>query len=270
MRKLCALLCLVLWSAACGGGGGGTPTAPSPTTTSIAVTLQEILLVGRTATASATATLSNGQTQALGTGWQSNAPAIATVTDGGIVRGIGNGHASISVSSGGQQGSRSIRVAPDYEGSWSGLQTITSCVDSEDFAGICDDPEPIVGYAFPIDLTATQPGNLGVAGEFSIDDIDFPNFNTEIAEDGAITFSSTTVYDVITIAAEWKINSMENGRATGTILEVYSAPEFVDGEIRVQSSLTNFRKGGVAAPAGLGGKASIAGKLRRALAARRR
>lgn len=38
-----------------------------------------------------------GQSQALTTGWLSDAPAVATVTDAGLVTGVANGRATIYV-----------------------------------------------------------------------------------------------------------------------------------------------------------------------------
>ena len=59
MREF-VVLCPLMMLVAC-GGGGSTPTAPAPppapTTTSLGITLGDIVLVDRTLTATATATL---------------------------------------------------------------------------------------------------------------------------------------------------------------------------------------------------------------------
>jgi hypothetical protein len=60
--------------------------------------------MGQTTQASGTATLSNGQSQALTSAWQSDAPGVATVTDAGLLTGVGNGRATIYVMNGGRQG----------------------------------------------------------------------------------------------------------------------------------------------------------------------
>lgn len=267
MLKLCAGVCLAVLMVGC-GGGGNTPTTPSPTTTSIAVTLQEVLLVARTSAATATATLSNGQTRTITTGWQSSAPSIATVTDNGTVRGVLNGTVSISVSSGGQQGAKTIRIAPDYDGNWAGWQRVTACTDSRDFEGICDDPASVIGFDFPISLAVRQQMSLAVSGEFMVEQLDYPTFETEVEEDGSIGFSGTMQVDALNAYTEWRITSGEAGRATGTILEVYSAPGTADGEVRYESTLVDFTKSGLARGASGPPTAHRAATVRKFLRAR--
>jgi serine/threonine protein kinase len=63
---------------------------------------------------------SNGQTQAITSGWLSDAPNVATVTTGGLVTGVANGRASIYVIARGRQGQQVVRVVPDYQGRWAG------------------------------------------------------------------------------------------------------------------------------------------------------
>ena len=246
MRRIASAcgLCAVL--AACGGSSDGPGPAPSPTVSSLRVTFQDILLVGRSASATASATMSNGQVQNVGTGWRSSAPQVATVTDSGSVRGMANGDATISVSFGGQEGSKAVRIAPDYDGRWEGLQVVTSCVDSEDFEGICEEPPDVVGRGFPIRLTARHGGTLGVAGEFMVEQITFPTFTVDVEPDGSIRFAGTMVVEGIRAFAEWHINSTEGGRATGTIREVYDAPGEFDGRVTYESRLSGFVRAGAA------------------------
>ena len=251
LRTVCALFILVT-AAACGGGGGGgggTPTAPAPTVSSIAMTVAEILLVGRSATATATATMSNGQTQALTAGWQSSATNVATVTDAGTVRGVANGTSSISISSGGQQASRTIRVAPDYDGRWDGVQIVTVCRDSGELRGICQDPEfdGVIGSAYPISLTARHSDSLDVAGEFVVEQINFPTFTTNVQDDGTIRFASVTDEGDLRAAVSWTMLSANAGRASGTIVEIYSFPSLAQGELVWESTFSDLQRGTVRA-----------------------
>ena len=55
---------------------GSLPTSASPTTSSIAVTVKSPIKVDETAQAAASASLTNGQSQAVTTGWQSHAPNV--------------------------------------------------------------------------------------------------------------------------------------------------------------------------------------------------
>lgn len=244
MRQVLIVICLATSLSACGGGGSGSggPTGPSATTTSVVVTLRDVVLVGTTAVASATATLSNGQTQAVVSGWRSDAPAIASVTDGGTVTGVANGEATIIASSGGREGTKRIRVAPNYAGSWQGSQVITSCTATGDLAGLCDDDFDVVGLSFPIGLVARQPGDLSVSGEFSIEDLQFPTFSAQVEGAGGLRFSSVTTVEGVRAEASWQINSSENGRAMGTIREVYSVPGVLAGELTYESRLGTFAR----------------------------
>ena len=120
---------------------GSLPTSASPTTSAIAVTVNSPIKVDETAQAAATASLTNGQSQAITTGWQSDAPNVATVTPAGLVTGVANGRATVFVVSGGRQGQQVIRVVPNYEGEWAGLLRVTSCTQTGAWAqaGFCDD-----------------------------------------------------------------------------------------------------------------------------------
>ena len=76
---LCAATSVAV-SACDSESSGSLPTSASPTTSAIAVTVNSPLEVDETAQAAATASLTNGQSQAVTTGWQSDAPNVATVT----------------------------------------------------------------------------------------------------------------------------------------------------------------------------------------------
>lgn len=236
--------------AACGGG----PTRPGgqndASVNSITVTLRDVVLVGTTAVATGTATLNNNQTQAVTTGWRSDAPAVASVTDGGTVTGRSNGEATIIASSGGREGVKKVRVAPHYDGRWQGMQIVTACVATGALAGLCEEDGGSIGLPFPIALTAKHPTDLSVEGEFTVEALLFPTFSTQIAADGGIAFGSTTTEDGVRANVSWQMNSTENGRATGTIREVYSVPG-ISGELIYDSNLSAFTRSGAlsAAPA---------------------
>ena len=245
LRHICVLLSFVCLSA-CGGGSGGSPTGPGNTTpTAISIGLRDVVLAGTTANATATATLGNGQTQAVTTGFQSDAAGVATVTDAGVVTGVSNGEATISVSSGGVQGSKRIRVAPNYEGTWQGRQVITACTTTGDFIGLCDEGGSVIGESFPIGMRTRHPSDLSVSGEFSIEQLPFPTFTTSIEGDGGIRFTSTTVIEGIRAEATWQVNSREAGRVTGTIRERYTVPG-VPGDLVFESTLAGFNRAGPA------------------------
>jgi hypothetical protein len=229
--------------AACGGG----PTRPGgptdPGVNSITVSLRDVVLVGTTAVATGTATLNNNQTQAVTTGWRSDAPAVASVTDGGTVTGRANGEATIIASSGGREGVKKIRVAPRYDGRWQGMQIVTACAATGALAGLCDGDGGSVGLPFPILLTARHPADLSVDGEFTVEGLLFPTFTAQIAGDGGIAFAGTLTEEGVRANVSWQINSAEDGRATGTIREVYSVPG-ISGELVYDSNLSAFSRSG--------------------------
>lgn len=268
MREL-VVLCPLMMLVACGGGGSNTPTAPAPppapTTTSLGITLGDIVLVDRTLTATATATLSNGQTQSVTSGWRSSASDIATVSDSGTVRGVANGTSVISVASGGQSASKTIRVAPDYDGSWSGFHTVMTCRDSGELAGACADPElqSLIGTIYPVSVTAKHPVALEVSGEFVAEDYRFPTFTTQIQDDGAIRFSGTTDDDVMRLTVRWVMSAPSARQVSGTIQEIYTFPSLLQGDLTFEMSFSMTRTGAAVAPTvAPGRRASIREHLR--------
>lgn len=110
------LLCAVVLALATGcSSDTGVPSAPSastpPTVTAVEVALQSALLrASETTQASATAVLSNGQTQAVTAGFQSDTPSVARVSDGGVVTAVAEGRANIFVIHQGRQGLAQVRV----------------------------------------------------------------------------------------------------------------------------------------------------------------
>lgn len=248
---------------ACGSDG---PTTP-PNATSITINLRDVVLAGLSVVASGTATMSNGQTQAVTTGWRSDAPSVATITDGGNVTGVANGEVTISVSFSGASASKRIRVAPNYDGRWQGSQVITACAATGDFAGLCDEGGSIVGLPFPVSATMRHPNDLAVSGEFTIESLPFPTFNSQIESDGRLRFSSVTTVEGIRAEASWDVNVAE-GRLGGTIRERYSAPGLATGEITYDSNLGGLTRGATAADGSTA--ATRLARLRSRLLARRR
>jgi hypothetical protein len=229
---------------ACSGGSSDPPTAP-PTATSITINLRDVVLAGISVVATATAALSNGQTQAITTGWRSDAPAVATITDAGNLTPLANGEVTITVTALGTQATKRIRVAPNYDGRWQGVQVVAACNATGIFAGFCEDNAEVIGASFPISLTARHPGELAVSGEFNIEDLAFPTFSTQVESDGRIRFSSVATFDEIRADVSWNITASEVGRASGTIRERYSAAALVGaGEVVIDSNLAAFVRSG--------------------------
>ena len=219
MYRIFLIVGLAAVMAAC---GDDSPTAPSGTTSSITVTVNSPVRMGQTTQASGTAMLSNGQSQAVTSGWLSDAPGVATVSDAGLVTGVSNGRATIYVVSGGRQGQQVTRVLPDYQGSWSGLLRVTACTQTGAWAAanVCGDVPigAIDGYT----LSLTQSGEQSTARLIYSSPIIFPSVVAPIGADGTSSFSATYVdtTDGFLIAASVLMNSLRVGELTGTVNEI--------------------------------------------------
>ncbi len=225
----------------------GNPSAPTPTVSSIAINLQNPLLVGASVTATATATLSNGQTEAVTAGWRSDAPSVASITDAGAVTAHANGEATISVSRGAAQASTRIRVAPNYDGRWAGSLRITACTPTGDYVGICQFEGAEIGRMIPTTLTLRQSGGLTISVDFAIDVLSYAPVTSQIEGDGRFRFATTATHEATTSEASAEIRPLDVGRLTGTARERYiaSGPLF-SGDVTFDSILVDVVRTGPA------------------------
>ena len=261
---LVVFVCAVaLLASACGEESSAPATAPSPTTASINVTVDTPIRMGATAQATGAAALSNGQSQALTSGWQSDSPNVATVTATGLVTGVANGPATIFVISGGRQGQQSIRVVPDYQGTWTGRTVVTSCTQTGTFAAVNFCSEFAAGSSDPYSLSLAQTG-LSMTARLSYSPtITGVPTATSILADGTSSFSTTVVVPPGSITADVAINSPNVGTLTGTINEVWTVPG-ISGEGRLAQNITATTRTSTTTSAvtGLVGQARRAEKLR--------
>ena len=193
--------------------------------------------MGQTAQASGTASLSNGQSQAVTSGWRSDASSVATVTDAGLVTGVSNGRATIYVVYGGRQGQQLIRVVPDYQGSWEGGLRVTSCSETGVFPSIDFCKILAVGTVDGYSLALAQAGEQMTA-RLAFGSITFPTVPAPIGEDGLASFAATYVdtSNGLAIDATVAINSLRIGELTGTVSEVWTVPGET-GEGRLEESI---------------------------------
>lgn len=218
------------------GGGDGTPTVSS-----IAVTVTTPLKVGQSAQATATATLSNGATEAVTSGWQSDAAGVATVSAIGVVAGVANGNATISIQSGGRQGQQVVRVVPDYDGTWTGTYLVTSCAES----GYFTDQRFCAGTlntSAPVRFTLTQSGTA-VSSVFRLGQLSFPATAPTIAADGSLATGDTTLAETVRIVASWMLQQATAGALTGTTRQRWTVAGqtgegVLDGRIETVSRAT--------------------------------
>ena len=236
-RMLLVCLCAAVVASACSDDSSGSTTTPSATTSSVTVTVTSPLRIGESAQAAGTATMSNGQTQPVSAGWQSDIPTVARVTDGGQVTGVANGRANIYVISGGRQGTLGIRVVPDYVGRWSGRLLVTTCTQSGAWAEInfCKDFPP--GSSDPFGLSVSQTGE-SINARPNYGDAAFPSVGSSIQPDGSTSYVTTFFFaDVpISIEASWTMNGPRSGELVGTLNEVWRAAG-IPGDARLAQDI---------------------------------
>ena len=235
-RKSIALALIAVSAAAC--GGTNSPTSPSSTRASaVTVTLPTALVVGSTQQATATMTMPDGSTQPVSTGFQSDVPTVASVTTTGLVSAITGGTANIYVIAGGQQGTKAIRVVPNYQGTWRGSYVVRSCTQTGAFAdqNTCNGQ---LNRVLPVVLSLNQSLDA-VNGTFFLGTVAFTSFNSSVDGDGSLSFAgSTTDASSISIAANWRVMSPQTGRITGRHTQVWRASS--GGEMRWDAEIVDW------------------------------
>lgn len=270
MNRLFLTIPLIL-VAAC--GDDKSPSAPSTTTTAVSVAVSSPVRMGQTTQATGTETLSNGQTRSITAGWLSDAPAVASVTDSGLVTGLANGRATIYVVTNGRQGQQVVRVVPDYQGSWTGLLRVTSGSQTGIFADIhlCDNFG--IGTMYSYALGVSQSGEQLTATIDYGASVVFPPVTAPIGADGTSAFTSTvslTESDItMTVDSAFAINSTRVGELTGTVNELWRLPN-ITGEGRLAYDIVGMTRSSAATRSGVSSRAGRWTDVLRELAIRRR
>jgi hypothetical protein len=185
----------------------------------------------------ATASMANGQTQSVTIGFRSDTPTVATVSDAGLVTGNANGQANISVNNGGRQGTKTIRVIPDYQGSWSGRYSVTSCSDSGILrdAGGC---RTLQGSSLPIDLNMTQQGDT-VTARVSFGTLTADSSTSPINSDGGVILNAVVPSPVARIDAVVRLNQTTRGEIAGSVSQNWFATGGFAGTMELSGSITS-------------------------------
>ena len=240
----CALLAAAcLLAVACGGDDGG-PSAPSPvTTSSLSVSYPEdngTIYIGDEVQFQARLSSSGTATQApTNAVWESDAPAVATVSSSGLVTAVSAGEATISVAvpSGGR-GSLRIRVFPEFHGHWEGDLNVTSIAVPPDWQALgeedCNGLSDCASW-IPLAVDFAQEGAT-VTGSVTSTFTAPPNYewtieSGTISVDGRLTLMSDDVVfrlpdDTGEIRARlmsWESRADTPGVMTGTAAVQYSS-----------------------------------------------
>jgi hypothetical protein len=137
MTRWLAFGAIMLATAAC----DRPPTQPTtvvPDTKPTLLTItpaRSLLKVGASETFSAFAVFPDGSGQTVAAQWSIDQSAVATVQSTGVLTAVGAGMATITASYRERSASRSLRVIPDYAGTWEGTVAVVDCLDGD--PGIC-------------------------------------------------------------------------------------------------------------------------------------
>jgi hypothetical protein len=203
----------------------------------------------------ATSTFSDGTTQAATNAtWGSDAPAVATVSTTGLVNPLRAGMATIFADVN-PRGTMLIRVFPNFNGTWTGVETVTNCVASGGFVGFfCVEDAFLVGDTFQHDSRFTQT-NETVQATIDLGGGAIGNSAGTITVDGELQLPTAALVaeDVFLEIREWRSRSDEPSRMTGnyqlhvTIPGVSGSSTIslrLDNVVRVSTSALSVEPGG--------------------------
>ena len=203
----------------------------------------------------ATVTLSDGSTQtATSAVWGSDNTSAATVSQSGLVTAVGPGEVTIFADVN-PRGTLLIRVFPEFDGTWSGQELITSCEDSDFYEGACGDADFLdVGDVFSHNSVFTQNDAVvtGVITETS---------TTSTTHTGSISIGGELQLlpaqgmpprdEYSTQVLNWRSRAETPSQMTGSYEWMFTRLD-EDGEIRVGIQLQNVVKTGASGQLSVG------------------
>jgi hypothetical protein len=198
-------------------GCSNPATASSSIDTASRIDVPPVLRIGQQVRATASVLLGRGGARLLTTGWHSENPEVAAITDQGIVTAASTGRTVISVVTGGAPRRQEVRVLPDFEGYWTGIYRVSRCTPypNESFRSLCTGRDNTVAR---ITFVLTQSGEF-VTGEFATDDVNYPGFVVAIADNGVLEITSRAVTaSGRFISAAWSLGSPRPGYMEGILV----------------------------------------------------
>ncbi len=167
-----------------------TPTAPStPTVSSLTINGLDAIRTGFFSDYTATASLSNGTSQAVTPSWSSSNTGVATVDANGRLSGLSHGSMALAASYQGMNASKNVSVVSNFGGSWVGTYVIRACDQAGVFASArwCQGLGG-VGSILPVTLTLSQTGSdrTQVTGSLALGDGVAGNISGNVTGDGRL------------------------------------------------------------------------------------
>jgi hypothetical protein len=238
-----------LAATACGGGDSPSVSGPSAGTSVTVSFPAGPVYIGSTTQFEARETLGNGTTRVpASVSWSSDKVQIATVSNAGVVSAVAAGEATISADVNGTRGSMLVRVLPNFGGAWSGNETVVSCVDSGQFAGVCS-AGGFVGDVFFHESSFTQ-NMASVTGVLDAGDGARATMTGTITVDGDLPLGSAPVLpadpDITAQVENWRSRADTPSRMTGTYEVLFTIPG-VSGSARIGFRLDNVTRGSASA-----------------------
>jgi hypothetical protein len=218
---------LALTAAAC-STSTSSPTQPSstPTVKSLSVSVAGFVLIGTPVQATATAYRSDGTSTTTGITFSSDATAVATVSTSGLVAGVSAGSVTIRATLQGQTASQTVRVVPDFRGTWTGSISISACkVISGSAISCATGPSIIMGEM--VSLTIVSETDDAVTG--TVANIQLSNSANSSSD--PVIFLSFPVSGVIGV--------------DGTLSLKGTVTEFAEGLFDLQNWRTSLGQAGV-------------------------
>lgn len=225
MRRSVLCLALLIGVAGC-GKKSSSPVTPTTTVTTASVsitTTADMLTIGEAVAFTASATMSDGTTRTITPAWVSSSAGVATVDAAGTVRGIGSGQTTITITYDSRQATRTIRVVPDYGGSWSGEYAVTSCQDSGGFASAGWCAAAPAGSIARLTMILTQTRDT-VTGTWTHDRMTGATQGTvEVA--GTLVLAGSGSYEGTAInITGWRSVTTDNRNQTGQFTMTFTSP----------------------------------------------
>lgn len=193
---------------------GKSPATPAASVTALSLSpATDLIKLKATETFSATATYTTGASEAVSATWTSDNPSVAAVSAAGTVTGMGPGQAIITAAYQGQTVTRTVRVVPDYGGTWAGTWAVTSCQVQGGFrAAWC---ASVQNAALPATLTLIQTRDV-LSGTWVLQESTGTVQGT-IATSGVLGLTGSSLQSGVTITIKsWQSISTDNQSMTGT------------------------------------------------------
>ena len=247
--RMCGAL-MALVAAAC--GGSSSPSAPTtsaaattPTVSSVSVSSSATgVWLGQTHQMSASASLSNGTTQTSPSGtWGTDAPAVATVSSGGLVTTLSPGDVTVFFDANpGGRATKRLTVYADFEGTWTGNYQIATCNQTGGFVSASFCSVFTVGSVLPFRIVATSTGAGVVNASWVLGSVNYgPASGTAGTFFSSVTLSGSHSDTSLPSTSVWQLTQSAANRIAGSHQLTFTSSSY-SGSGTVNGPIITFTK----------------------------